>query len=128
MIVLDANVLIAHLDTTDIHHDRAGALLEAVADQALRASPITLAEVLAGPARARQLDRATVALGRLGVVIVDLGEGAPVRLALLRAGTNLKLPDCCVLMAAEQVQGAVATFDDRLARAASSRGLTLVGT
>ena len=125
--MLDASVLIAHLDTTDIHHARAGALLLDVADQPFRASPITLAEVLAGPARAQQLDRATAALGQLGVTSVDLGEDAPVRLALLRAGTNLKLPDCCVLMAAEQIQGAVATLDDRLAAAASKRGLVVAG-
>lgn len=51
-----------------------------------------------------------------------VGEGAPARLAVLRAGTRLKLPDCCVLLAAEQSHGAVATFDDRLANAAGDRG------
>jgi predicted nucleic acid-binding protein len=49
----------------------------------------------------------------------------PVRLALLRAETGLKLPDCCVLLAAEQSGAAVATFDDRLAGAVTRRGLRL---
>lgn len=44
MIVLDASVLIAHFDSTDAHHDRAGELLLLAADQdqTLGASPITL--------------------------------------------------------------------------------------
>lgn len=32
--------------------------------------------------------------------------------------TALKLPDCCVILAAQQVPGAILTFDDRLAAAA----------
>ena len=41
---------------------------------------------------------------------------------MLRASTSLKLPDCCVLLATEQVHGGVAAFDDRLAATASERG------
>jgi hypothetical protein len=37
------------------------------------------------------------------------------------------MPDCCVLLAAETAQGTVAAFDDRLARSARDRGLTVVG-
>lgn len=125
MIVLDAGVLIAHLDATDIHHEGAGALLRDAADEALRASPITLAEVLVGPARAGEVDRATSVLQELDVASVPLLDDAPVRLAMLRAGTGLKLPDCCVLLAAEQTRAAVATFDDRLADEATKRGLAI---
>lgn len=127
MIVLDASVLIGHLDRADAHHDRAQELLLQVADQDLAASTITLAEVLVAPARARQLDRATAALHELRVRSVSLGEDAHVRLATLRAGTGLKLPDCCVLLAAEQVHAAVATFDDRLAAASRDRGHLVLG-
>lgn len=125
MIVLDASVLIAHLDATDIHHERAGALLGDAADEALGASPITLAEVLVGPARAGEVERGTALLHVLAVTSVRLLDDAPARLAVLRAGTGLKLPDCCVLLAAEQTLGAVATFDDRLANAATERGLAI---
>lgn len=125
MIVLDASVLIAHLDATDSHHERAGVLLRDAADEALGASPITLAEVLVGPARAGEVDRGTALLHELDVASVRLLDDAPARLAVLRAGTGLKLPDCCVLLAAEQTHGTVATFDDRLANAATERGLAI---
>lgn len=123
--MLDASVLIAHLDAADAHHDRASALLLDVTDEPLGASPLSLAEVLVAPARAGRLDRATAALRRLRVTSVRLPADAPVRLAALRAGTGLKMPDCCVLLAAEQQDAAVATFDDRLAAAARERGLAV---
>ncbi|MGI9080186.1 MAG: type II toxin-antitoxin system VapC family toxin [Acidimicrobiales bacterium] len=125
MIVLDASLLIAHLDTTDVHHDRAGALLFDVAGEPIGASPLTLAEVLVGPARAGQLDRGSALLRQLDVARVALDGDAPARLAAMRAGTTLKLADCCVLLAAEQTHGAVATFDDRLANAATEHGFVV---
>lgn len=125
MIVLNASVLIAHLDAADAHHERASALLADSADEPLGASPLTLAEVLVAPARAGQLDRATAALSQLGVTAIELDEEAPARLAVLRAGTGLKLPDCCVLLAAEQTHAAVAAFDERLAATASERGFVV---
>lgn len=125
MIVLDASVLIAHLDTSDALHDRAFALLAALADEPFAASPITLAEVLVGPARAGRLDRAAAALRALEVAPVPLDGEAPARLAMLRAGTGLKLPECCVLLAAERAAAGMATFDLRLAAAAGERGLVV---
>jgi len=125
VIVVDASVLIAHLDATDLHHERASALLHNAADEALAASPITLAEVLVGPARAGMVDHGTALLHDLDVTSVPLLEDAPVGLAVLRAGTALKMPDCCVLLAAAQTHGALATFDDRLATAATERGLAV---
>jgi predicted nucleic acid-binding protein len=128
VIVLDAGVLIAHLDESDDFHEDSNTLLGAVADEPLGASAITLAEVLVGPARAGRLDQATAALAQLEVAAITLGADAPARLATLRAGTNLKLPDCCVLLAAEQKGGAaVGTFDDRLAIAARKRGFRVLG-
>jgi predicted nucleic acid-binding protein len=124
VIVLDASVLIAHLNATDAHHRRATDLLLAATGEPFAASPLTLAEVLVGPARTGLLDRATVVLRQLGVTAVALDGDAPQRLAVMRAATGLKLPDCCVLLAAEQTGAAVATFDEKLAAAARSRGLT----
>ncbi len=124
MIVLDASVLIAHLDERDAHHDRAGVLLgEKTGSEPLGASPITLAETLVAPARAGRLADARTALERLGIVEVSLGDDAPARLAQLRADTGRKLPDCCVLLAAEEADGAVASFDSALVDAAANRGL-----
>jgi predicted nucleic acid-binding protein len=123
VIVLDASVLIAHLDGSDAHHDRAFRLLAELSDEQFGASPLTLAEVLVGPARVGRLERAAAALREIGVTDVPLSDDAPPRLALLRAGTGLKLPDCCVLFAAEQVSGSLATFEDRLAGVARERGV-----
>jgi len=126
VIVLDASVLIAHLDAADSHHERADRLLAASGSEELSASVVTLAEVLVGPARKGVVDRALAALEQLAVAAVPIARETPVRLALVRAETGLKLPDCCVLLAAEESGAAVATFDDRLAGAATSRGLPLV--
>lgn len=111
MIILDASVLIAHLDGADPHHEKAESLLEATSGEALGASPITLAETLVSPARAGRLPDAEAALQRLGVEELPLGEQAPARLALLRAEVSLKMPDCCVLLAAQDHAGSVASFD-----------------
>lgn len=125
MIVLDASVLIAHLESADAHHDRATQLLLDAADESLGASPLTLAEVLVGPARVEKLDLAQSALRELDVATVPLDEDAPARLATLRASTRLRLPDCCVLLAAESAKAAIATFNDRLATSATDLGIAL---
>lgn len=126
MIVLDASVLIAHLDGGDRHHGEAQILLEASKDESLGASAITLAETLVSPARAGRLADAEAFLQRLGVAELALGEDAPGRLAQLRAGVNLKMPDCCVLLAAQEHRGAVASFDSSLLTAAGKLNLRLV--
>lgn len=119
MIVVDASVLIAHLDENDALHARAEEALLEAADQPLGCSPVTLAEVLVGPARRVQLDVARAAIGELGVEVIPLAEDAPVQLARLRASSGLKLPDCCVLLAATTTAAEhVLTFDDALSRAA----------
>jgi predicted nucleic acid-binding protein len=123
VIVLDANVLIAHLDRHDAHHAAATERLLDLADRQFGASSITLAEVLVAPARTRSLPAAQAALRTLEVSELSLPPSASERLAVLRVETGLKLPDCCVLLAAEAVAGTVLTFDDRLAREASRRGL-----
>lgn len=123
MIVVDASVLIAHLDADDALHGDAERVLVASASEPLAASPLTVAEVLVGPARAGRLDDAIAALGQIGVVEVPLAEHASARLAELRASAGLKLPDCCVLLAAETARAnAVLTFDRRLAAEAARRG------
>lgn len=122
--VLDASVLIAHFDEADAHHARAGEILARAG--ALRASVVTLAEALVTPTRRGMLETARAGLARLGVDEVTLGEDAAVRLAELRAQTRLKLPDCCVLLAAQDAGAdTIATFDDRLAAAAQGLGLSV---
>lgn len=123
MIVLDASVLIAHLDGSDRHHQKARDLLEANGAEPLGASAITLAETLVSPARAGRLAEAEAALQRLGVAELRFEKDAPGRLATLRAEVGLKLPDCCVLLAAQDHEGTVASFDSALLAAARQLGL-----
>jgi predicted nucleic acid-binding protein len=126
VIVVDASVLIAHLDDSDALHTRAVEALLATAERPLGSSPITLAEVLVGPARGDRLDDARAAVAELGVKEIPLGGEAPARLATLRADTALKMPDCCVLLAAEDAEAdTVLTFDERLAQAVERLGLQL---
>ncbi|HEY2717130.1 MAG TPA: PIN domain-containing protein [Solirubrobacterales bacterium] len=124
MIVLDASVLIAHLDRRDAHHERAKHLLSDTGAEPLGASTITLAETLVAPARADRLADASVALERLAVAELPLGDEASSRLAQLRADTGCKLPDCCVLLAAQAYEGVVASFDSALIDAAHDLGLS----
>ncbi|MGI8594328.1 MAG: type II toxin-antitoxin system VapC family toxin [Solirubrobacteraceae bacterium] len=126
MIVLDASVLIAHFDSRDRHHSRAVELLLEAAEHPLGASVLTVAEVLVAPARQRRLDAAEAALRELDVREIALGPNAAARLALLRAETALRLPDCCALLAVQDAAAhALATFDDRLGTEATRRGITV---
>jgi predicted nucleic acid-binding protein len=127
VIVLDASVLIAHLDERDAHHERATRLLADTGAEPLGASTITLAETLVGPTRADRLQDVTAVLTRLGVAELPLGDEAPKHLAQLRAEIGCKLPDCCVLLAAQEHNGVIASFDSALNDAASQLGLPTLG-
>jgi predicted nucleic acid-binding protein len=123
VIVLDASMLIAHLDDRDAHHQAATRLLAESGGEPLGASSVSLAETLVGPARAGRLEEARSVLSRLGVGDLGIGEDAPARLAELRAETGVKLPDCCVLAVAEEYEAGVASFDSRLIEVARKLGL-----
>jgi predicted nucleic acid-binding protein len=123
VIVLDASALIAHLDGGDRHHADAQSLLETNSQEQLGASPITLAETLVSPARAGRLADAETALRQLGVEELTLGENVPGRLAQLRTDTGLKMPDCCVLLAAQDHDARIASFDTDLLKAGRKLGL-----
>jgi predicted nucleic acid-binding protein len=126
VIVLDACVLIAHLDAHDAHHERASRLLAGTGDLPLVANTLTIAEVLVGPTRTGRGQQAHEALERLGVTALELPAGAAVELAELRAATGLKMPDCCVLWTAIHHQpSALATFDHQLSRAAERRDVAV---
>ena len=128
MIVLDASVLIAHLDAADAHHEQARALLEESGGEALAASAITLAETFVSPARAGRLEEAESAIRQLGVEELVIGADAAGRLATLRAGTKMKMPDCCVLLAVIDSEGTLASFDSSLLSAALELGLKMMPT
>jgi predicted nucleic acid-binding protein len=109
VIVLDASVLIAHLDGRDRDHQRAVELLRAHATELIGTSQISLAETLVAPARAGRLEDAQEALEKLSV-----------------RELALKLPDCCVLLTAEDHHGGVASFDQSLCERARGLGIPVV--
>jgi predicted nucleic acid-binding protein len=123
VIVLDASVLIAFLDAEDAQHHEAESLLAREIDDEFAANPLTLAEVLVGPSRTGRLDAARSALRELEIAEQPFPADTAVRLARLRAGTGLRMPDCCVLLAAQDTDARVATFDQRLFRGADELGL-----
>ncbi len=125
MIVLDASVLIAHFDTSDAQHDRAIKALLSTGSAKLGASIVTIAECLVGPARAGRLDQTRAALRDLEVAELGLPSDSSTALAQLRAQTNLRLPDCCILLCAQRERASLLTFGDRLAKRATDVGVKL---
>lgn len=126
MIVLDASVIIAYLDGENVHHVRAEKLLAREIDEDFGANSLTLAEVLVVPARENRLEAVRTILRDLEVQELAFASDTAVELAQLRADTGLKMPDCCVLLAAEHADARVASFDDQLTKAATARHLETV--
>ena len=128
MIVLDASVLIGCLDASDAHHDRATALLAREVDEDYAVNLLTLAEVLVAPTRTGQGDTVLDILTDLGVRTLDFSAGSAVTLAQLRAETHLRMPDCCVLLSARDGQARLASFDERVVKAARALGIGVADT
>ena len=127
MIVFDASVLVAYLDGEDEHHNDAERLLAEEVDDDFGANSLTLAEVFVAPARDGRLDTVRSTLRELEIAELPFPADAAEKLAQLRVDTGLKMPDCCVLLAAEPLRARVATFDDRLGKAAQQRNIEAMG-
>ena len=126
MTVLDASVLIAAMTPADAHHQAAVSLLVTADSEDVRLiHSVNLAEVLVGQVRFGLEESAALEIAAAGVETVATDAQTPIRLARLRSATRLSLPDCCVLDVALVTGYPVATFDDRLARAATSLGIPL---
>ena len=119
MRILDASVLIAFLDSGDAHHAQAVELLGQAADEPFGMSVVTLAEVLVGPTRFNRHGDALRVIDHLAIESIEIPANAHERLAALGVAHGLRMPDCCVLLAAEQVGGSILTFDQLLADAAT---------
>jgi predicted nucleic acid-binding protein len=127
VIVLDASVLIAYLNRDDAYSEEALWLLAEAAgkDTELLVNPVTLAEVLVAPTRVGRQDEVLRVVTDVGVRVAQFPPDAPTVLAELRC-TGLKMPDCCVLLTALEQRAAVASFDERLRRAAADLDVRLV--
>jgi predicted nucleic acid-binding protein len=126
VIVVDASVLIGFLDGHDNHHAAAEQLLTQGIDDDLGVNSLTLAEVLVAPIRDGRLEPVLAALHALEVQELAFPADTALRLARLRAATGLKMPDCCVILAAEDAAASVASFDERVAQAAEMRNLPVL--
>lgn len=123
MIVLDAGVVIAVLDTNDVHHQAARQALSATL---LDATELVLpasayAEVLVAPCRADATAVATVDafVDGLPARIEPTSRAIAASAAALRArhGTSLRLPDALVIATAEVLRAErVLTTDARWPR------------
>ena len=126
LIVLDASVVIAHLDSADALHTAATEALLEVADDDLRLPASAYAEALVDPTTKGQLARARDRIGALGLGIVPLDAAIAERAASLRARhRTLRLPDALVLATAEELEAdAVLTGDRRWRRLPRVRVIT----
>lgn len=126
MITVDAGVLIAFFDSNDTHHERAVSLFSMNAEELLYLNPVTEAEVLVRAAQQGREESMYRDIRELGVSVLPPSPETGVWLAQLRARTSAKLPDCCVLLTAQQSESRIATFDTGLARAARSLGIDVL--
>ena len=126
MIVFDASVLIAYLDADNALHVAAETLLATAIDDDFGANSLTLAEVLVVPARTGQMEAVQSALREIEMNELQFPSDTAAHLARLCAGTGLKMPDCCVLLAADDRHATIASFDDRLVQAAQDRNLAVL--
>ena len=128
MITLDAGVLIALFNAKDAHHEAAMKLLYAATrrDDLLYMNPLSQAEVLAKAAQQGGEKIYYEKIVSIGVVTLAAPTDTGVWLAQLRARTGLKLPDCAVILTAQQSGSKIATFDHRLAREARALGITVL--
>jgi predicted nucleic acid-binding protein len=118
LIVLDASVVIAHLDPDDALHPSATSTLLEYAGDDLRLPASAYAESLVDPARKGRLDEARAALAALQFQIVPIDGLLAERAASLRAHERgLRLPDALVLACGEILGAdAILTADRRWRR------------
>jgi predicted nucleic acid-binding protein len=130
-LVLDADILIGALDANDPHHTRARTHFRRWQKQeATRlVSVVNLTEVLIAPAAdRRRLRAAREAIAALGVQVHQAGEALGVEAARLRSTHPISLPDAYCLATARHADAAVASFDEKILRAAEREGIALAET
>jgi predicted nucleic acid-binding protein len=116
VIVLDASVLIAFLDTDDAHHHRAFAAITTHRGTGLVVPASAYAETLVGPLRRGQEAAAMAeeALRDLSIDVAPVTREIAVRAARLRAtNSSLRLPDTLVLATADVLEATAVLTADR---------------
>lgn len=114
LIVLDASVLIAHLDPKDALHHPASVAVREHAGDVLRLPASAYSEYLVDAARAGAIDQAREAVERLGLVLAPIDLPVAEEAARLRARSQgLRLPDALVLACGTVLDADVVLTGDR---------------
>ncbi len=124
--LLDADVLIGALDGTDPHHERARALFTGWRDaqDSYAISVVNLTEVLIAPsADVAKLAAAREAIAALGVTVQQPNEAIAVEAARLRQRHPISLPDAYCLATAKHTSSAIASFDQKIVKAATRENI-----
>ena len=130
-IVLDADVLIGALDGNDQHYRQARALFRRwqKQDTTRLISVVNLTEVLVAPAvDRRRLLAAREAIAALEVETHQPNDAIGVDAARLRGSYPISLPDAYCLATARHTDASLASFDEKVLRAAEREQVTLAAT
>nr|WP_281360126.1 PIN domain-containing protein [Isoptericola halotolerans] len=139
-VVADANILIALLDPTHVHHEAVQQALDHVIpvtsiDPTTHTQrpviayvhPLNMAEVLRGyTAASRQRVLELVESPQVGIVARPVEDRHEEVLSLARYAEHVKMPDACVLALAHHTRAAVLTLDKRLSNAAVTLDMDVV--
>ena len=125
MIILDANVLIGFLDSSDPHHAATTELLERRFVDGFASSVLTVAEALVHPTRVNRQDAALTALLSIGVKVIPVEATDATELARVRNSYQLRMPDAVALHTAIRTGSELATFDEALVVAAGRAGVSI---
>ena len=123
-LILDASVLIGLLDTADPHHGRAVDEVAAAdtAERALVTPASAYSESLVAFARGGRVADARAAIAAMGISVVPLTATIAERAAALRAEHGrLRPPDAMVLATAQELDGELLAYDDRLSSLSTKR-------
>lgn len=124
--VLDADILIGALDSSDEHHKQARRLFVAWHERqdAVLVSVVNLSEVLVAPAVDQQrLRAAREAVAALGVTVHLPTEAIGVDASRLRSRHPISLPDGYLLATAKHTGATAVSFDGKVVRAAKAEGI-----
>ena len=130
-VVLDTDVVIGALDSSDAHHAQARAWLTAWQrqDTARLLSVVNLSEVLVAPAADRtRLRAARAAITALGIAIHSPNTAIGVDAARLRARHPISLPDAYCLATARHTGSSVASFDGKMLQATKAEQIARAGS
>ena len=125
-LLIDADVVIGALDRNDLHHARARALFITWHrnQDACAISVVNLTEVLIAPAAdPAKLARARQTIAALGVSVHQPNEAIGVEAARLRQRHPISLADAYCLATAKHTSSSVASFDQKILRAAKREGV-----